>query len=297
MRMSLAPFATASDEGINFVTSWQIVREGLSQTLGEFVSDWDYMTRLHLKAELQIDLPAVRSSTHQGASAEFALVVSAGSNTTRMRGPIWCENIPSGEERLLTVDTQLSGWEIGGRLDLVTTLTVIDPDPIDELGASACGSILWRNHHRVALEGDVSQFPTESADLSQPPYSCPQAGWRLEVDTDDLDANAAGAVRLIINHTHPVMKPVLEGLDSPETTLAMHTLRWDVTRQLINLALDSPEFVERYPSFDEDTLGWTLTNVVRTHFPGESLSSLSAMRDSRRADFESMLQNATGMFG
>jgi hypothetical protein len=297
MRLAVTPFAKAADHEITFTCPWQIVHEGTARVLGDFVNEWDYMTRLHLTADLQLDMSAIRHTTHQGGSAKFAVVVSAASNATRLRGPIWSSSIAPGEKQLLKVDTEIGGFELGGRLDLLTTLVLADPDPIDKIGAPAKGAILWQHRHPVALEGDASQFPTESVDLSQPPYRRPRAGWLLEADMEDLDAVAAGAVRLLVNHSHPVMKAVLDGVDSSETALAMHTLRWDIARQLIVLALDSGEFVDRQGSFEEDTLGWTLTNIVRTHFPRETYMSLRAIRDSQPAEFESMLQDASGIFG
>lgn len=297
MRTWVIPFARATDDDIWFSTPWQIVRDGASQSLGEFISDWDCMSQLRFTAEVRLNLTSTYSNTHQGKSAQFAMVVSAASNTTRMRGPIWSADLPQDELPRLSIDTELSGYELGGRLDLLTTLILTNPDPTDAIGASVQGAILWQNRHPVALEGDATRFPTESADLSQAPYNCPRAGWRLETDADDLDAIAAATVRLLVNHSHPVMKTVLEGVDSPEATAAMRAMRWDVARQLVDVALDSDEFIERYGSFEEDTLGWTLTNVLRAHFPGETASSLRAMRHLSPAEFESKLQDAAGILG
>ncbi|WP_163689583.1 hypothetical protein [Mycolicibacterium gadium] len=280
-----------------FANGWMVVREGVSQILGEFLSDWDYMSSLHLVAEVEINTHATRNSTHQGDSARFALVVTAASSSTRLRGPVWQTTIPAVDSSTFTVDIELAGYELGGRLDLSTSLTLIEPDPTDAIGASERGAILWRSVYSVALEGDATQFPTESADLSKYPYNSPATAWRLEADTDDLDAIAAAAIRLLVNHTHPVMAAALDGVDSREVSIAIHAMRWDVTRQLINLALDNSEFIERHGSFDEDTLGWTLSNIVRTHFPDETPSSLRTMRQALPSAFEAALQNASRILG
>lgn len=297
MRASVVPFATAEEEGVRFLNRWLIVRDGVSQALGDFVSDWDYMSALHLVAELEVDAPVVHTVSHQGESARFSVVVAAASNSTRLRRPVWQTAVPPSDTTSFTMDLELPGFELGGRLDLRTSLILSEPDPVDAIGASVRGAILWQDVQPVALEGEASQFPTETVDLSGYPYNSPHTAWRLEADTDDLDAVAAAAIRLLINHTHPVMKVVLGGVDSQEATIAMHAMRWDVTRQLINLALDSPEFIERYGSFDEDTLGWTLTNVLRANFPSETPSSLHSMRHSLPGEFESRLQGVARILG
>jgi hypothetical protein len=147
------------------------------------------------------------------------------------------------------------------------------------------------------LEGDAPQFPTETADLSAAPYKLPKAAWLLEILSDDLDMAAAAAVRLIVNEVHPLIQRILDGDASADAVIALETLRWDVARQLIEMALTTPEFIERDEAFEEDSFGWLLTSVVTTHFPGESPRSLRTMREMQRSRYEAALQDAARVFG
>lgn len=297
MRLTVRPFAVASDEAVRFTTGWMVVRGDHAEVLGDSIRDWDYMTVLPLQAEIEIDVTEIRRSAHLGRKCGLTVVVSAGSSATRMRGPIWSGPVWSATRERLRIGADVAGAELGGRLDLLTQLIVSEPDPVDDLGASAPGTILWANRRSVMLQGDGPQFPTEPGDLSRPPHGLPKAAWWLDIVTDDLDVAAAAAVRMIVNQTHPVMERVLEGDASPESVLALEASRWDVARQLIDFALNSPEFFERFGAFEEDSFGRLLTNVMLMHFPGETPETLRAMRTVRRARFEAALQNAARIFG
>lgn len=297
MRLTVRPFAVASDQAVRFTMGWRLVRADQVEALGDSIRDWDYMTVLLLQAEIEIDVTEVRRSAHLGKKCSLTVVVSAGSSATRMRGPIWSGQVWSVTRERLRIGVDVAGGELGGRLDLLTRLIMSEPDPADDLGATARGTILWTNRHSVMLEGDGPQFPTEPGDLSRPPHALPKAAWWLDIVTDDLDVAAAAAVRLIVNQAHPVMSRVLDGDTSAESVLALETSRWDVARQLIEFGLDSPEFAERFGTFEEDSFGRLLTNIMLMHFPGETPETLRVMRAVRRARFEAGLQNAARILG
>lgn len=297
MRLAVRPFAVAADDSVRFTTSWHDVTGDDAELLGESIKDWDHLTVLRFRADLEVDTASVRRSAHLGAGAGLMVAVSAGSSSTRMRGPVWTAAVTSTRRERLQIEFEVAGGELGGRLDLITQLVVTEPDPVDELGARHRGAIIWRDRHSVLLEGDAAQFPTETADLSAAPYNMPRAAWLLELFTDDLDVAAAAAVRLVVNDAHPVMRKVLDGDASAEAVLALEAMRWDVARQLIETGLSAPEFVERDEAFEEDSFGWLLRSVIATHFPGESPRSLLALRNRERPRFEAALQDAARALG
>lgn len=297
MKLSVRPFALAPDETVRFLTPWQEVRGSRVEALGEAIGDWDFRTVLRLKADLEIDIAALRRTTHQGSDAAFSVIVSAFSSTTRLRCPVWSSSIASRSRQRVPVDFELAGSQLGGRLDLITQVVLSQPDARDPLSARRPGSVVWRHRQSVLLEGDAEQFPTETADFSIPPFHEPHAGWFLEVAADDLDVSAASAVRLVLNESHPLVARILDGETSSDVVLALEVLRWDVARQLIDQALTNPEFVERDESFDEDSFGWLLRNVLATHFPGETPKSVMAMREGQPARYEATLQQSARIFG
>ena len=294
--MPTTPFATAGPKAVGFEKTWQFVVDGATEDVGDFIENWDYMTELKFRSELMLDVGEILSSTHQGPSAKFAVVISAASSATRLRAPVLHVPMPPDCHEPLTLEVSLSSFDLGGKLDLLSNLVVLQPDPVNALGASLAGAIVWRDRWTVSLDGDASQFPTESTDLSQPPYQCPKAAWRLEVDIDDLDADAGQAIRLLLNQVHPAMQAELNNAQPSESSLLLKTMRWDVARQLISLALNTDEFVERSGSFEDGSLGWSLANLVSKYFPNESPTSLRAMLRSQPTDFEAQLQNSAGAF-
>ena len=297
MRLAVRPFAVASEDSVRFVTAWHEIRGERTELLGESIKDWDYLTVLTLHAELEVDVAAARRSAHLTANSGLAVVLSAASSATRLRGPVWAENVSAPKKQHLRIEVDIAGSELGGRLDLITQLVVSRPEPLDELGPTHRGAIIWRHRHSVLLEGDAPQFPTEPADLSGPPYNLPRAAWLLEIASDDLDVPAAAAVRLVVNEAHPLMRRVLDGDASPEAVQALETVRWDVARQLVDAALALPEFIERDDAFEEDSFGWLLAGVLATHFPGESPRSVRTIRDTQRARYEAALQDAARILG
>jgi hypothetical protein len=294
MRRTVPPFAVSDGDCVRFRRGWHLHRGGVSELLGDRVSEWDHQTVLRLGADLEVDAAAARRTAHQGPGAGLAVVVSAASSSTRLRGPVWHAELASHAEEHLVVEIHLAGTELGGRLDLVTQLVVSDPEPVDELGATLPGAVIWRRCDSVLLEGQAAQFPTEAADLSD---RLPKAAWLLEFFADDLDAAAAGAVRLVVNEAHPIIRRILDGERSPECDLALKVMHWDVARQLVEAALRHPDFVDRDGSFEEDSLGRLFTNVLATHFPGESPRSLRTKRERTPHEFESTLQHAARIFG
>lgn len=296
MRLAVRPFLMAPPDTVDFSISWHHSLPSGIEPLGDRIIDWDHRTVLSLQAQLEIDVPAVLLGIHSGRRTGLTVVVSAGSSTTRLRGPVWIGDVTATRSTRMAIDVAIAGKELGGRLDLLTQLVVTTPDPTDDLAPRQEGAILWSHRHSVVLEGDAAQFPTEHADLSQPPYDLPKAAWLLEILTDDLDAAAASAVRLVVNDTHPVMTRIREGDSSPHSLLAMSVVRWEVTRRLVDLALDLPEFADRDEDFEEDSLGWMLTGILAAHFPGETARSLRTMREMERALYEASLQNTTRAF-
>lgn len=297
MRLAVLPFALAAEEAVRFTNPWHDVRDGHAEVLGDAIRDWDPMTVLRLRAVIEVDVPAVLRTARLNHRTGLAVAVSAGSSSTRLRGPVWMQNIKSSSTECLDIEFDVAGAELGGRLDLMTQLVVVQPEGEDKLGASLRGTIIWRHRESVMLEGDAAQFPTETADLSGPPYDLPRAGWMLQIAPDDLDVTAAAAVRLIVNESHPLMQRVLEGDSSPEAVAAVEVMRWDVARQLIDVALSTPAFIERDEAFEEDSFGWLLFAIIGTHFPGESPRSLRNLQETDRAAFEVMLQHQSRILG
>ena len=294
MRTRAAPFSEAPPAAVRFPVPWVVRTPSGDEPLGEDVRGWDFQSILHLGAVVAVDVTTVRSACHLGPGTHLVLVVTAASSNTKMRGPVARRIVEDGAD--MSLDVLLHGHELGGRLILDTLLVATSIDRADLLSPTVEASILWRHRKASWLEGDASRFPTEVADLSGPPFFAPRALWFLDLHPEDLDAAAMGAVRLVLNEGHPVVARILAGDSSPESAAAIGTLRWDITRQLVSVALTNEEFMERAGLFEEGTLGFMLAALISSHWPGESVGALRQRLFSERARFERELQDRSGLF-
>lgn len=292
MRTNAVPFLLAPAEAVRFTVPWKLRTPSGSAPLADDVPAWDYQTTLMLSAVVEIDTDVVRAACHLGARAELQLIVLATSTNTKMRGPVAIRPAPNGPVRL---EAELVGHELGGRLLLDTMLVVSAIDGVDALSPTTVGSILWRHRKSAWLEGESARFPTEVADLGAAPFFTPAALWFLDIRSDDLDSAALGAIRLVLSDRHPVVARLLAGNQSPETAATMSVLHWDVARQLVSVALDSDEFVERDGVFDDESFGSTLAGVLTSYWPGETPRSLRQLRRTDPSRFERELQDRSGL--
>jgi hypothetical protein len=292
MRTYAAPFPVAPPDAVRFTVPWELDTPAGSAPLTDDIPVWDYQARLAVSAEVIVDTRVVRDACHLGEKSALHLVVLATSSTTRMRGPVVICPVSVGPVRL---EAELVGQELGGRLGLDTLLVVSTIDAVDALSPKMAGSILWRHRKRTWLEGESSRFPTEVADLGAAPFFTPGALWFLDIRSEDLDSAALGAVRLVLNDKHPAVARLLAGDQSEQTAATMSALRWDVARQLVSVALDSDEFVERDGVFDDETFGSILAGVLTMYWPGETASSLRQLRRTDPSTLERQLQDRSGL--
>jgi hypothetical protein len=284
----------APPDAVRFTVPWQRHTPEGPVPLTDDVPAWDYLASLALAAVVEVDSDSVREACHLGAASELRLIVTAASSTTKMRGPVAVLPVTAGP---LAVDVRVSGHELGGRLSLETLLVVTAVERIDALSPRAAGSIVWRNRKTSWLEGESARFPTEVSDLGSAPFFTPGALWYVDIQADDLDAAALGAVRLVLNEKHPAVERILAGDSSTEANATLSMLRWDVARQLVAAALESDELIQRGGEFEDETLGAMLAGVLATHWPGESARSLRQLRQTEPARFERELQDRVGLLG
>ncbi len=261
------------------------------------LSHWDYQTTLELAAPIAVDRLLVTKSCDLQSDTGLAVLVTAHSDHTRSEMPIAQIDVPMQERFDLPVQVSLSGQCLGGRLSLHSMLVVTDPRPTSELGPSMPGSIIWRAVHKTQLQGIGAQFPTDASDFSISRRLDSAAGWVLEVDTGDLESRFMAAARLTLNSSHPAIELLLQGHSSDGVAQLRRTLRWDVTRQLVLLALRFDEVV--FADFDPEatSVGGVLRNLLGNVWPGESPITVRSWWENDPAKVELRIQSYSGLVG
>jgi len=258
--------------------------------------DWDYGTVLALRRAVSVDGLRARRLTGLAHDAELDLSVQWYATTSALRGRAWRAPVPCTDGTDITIEFDLLGTDLGGTLELVTTLTLRSTTPDASPAApTRPGSILWSDRHQVVLQGDNALFPIARADFHDLPYPT-GAGWYLHID-HALDAAALGSILLLVNTHHDIVMQALEAAAAPTEAdrRVLSTLRTDVLRVLVEYALTHEDFTDdvEYPP---GTLGALLTHVLRNAYP--PVFTLDALRRERRTSpalFSSRIQDITDL--
>jgi hypothetical protein len=85
----------------------------------------------------------------------------------------------------------------------------------------------------------------------------------------DVDSLFMSAARLTLNAGNPTIKRLLDGANDEETTLLRRTLRWDVVRQMLILALSSDDVLAHDFDGSATSVAGVLRNLVSIVWPSE----------------------------
>ena len=273
MSTVIAPFATATDNLVEH-SGWVVQDTAGGSPLPVDLLHWDYQTTLTLNATISVERDALLGHCELGPDTTLAVLVEARSDRTNAHGAVARIEVPAQSRYDLAIDIKLPGHTLGGRLDLVTYLVAVHPQPLNPLGARRPGSVLWRVAQRTHLEGTGARFPTDAADFRQTRPQQSRAGWLLHIDETDPDASFMSSVRLTLNTGHARVRKLLEGNSEPDVRLLLRTMRWDVTRQLVQRALRWDEIDDGPADHDSTTLSGVLRSLLARIWPLEAPSVL-----------------------
>jgi len=290
MRLPVAPFLTPSSEMIDH-GGWHIVTTAGDEFLPSDMPHWDYQTTLDLAADVRLDRAAITESCEIEPGSGLAVLVTRHSDHTRSERLVQRFDLPKRPSVELSMRFSLRGHDLGGTLTLKSFLVVTDPKPRSEFAPSRSGSIIWRSQQKTRLQGIGSQFPTDASDFSKTRPSNADAAWELAVDLSDLDASFMAAARLTLNSGHPDIGLLLDGSEKEATKQLRRTLRWDITRQLVTMALDLDDVVGSEVDAEAVSVQGILRNTLSRVWPRESPETLQSWWRTDRSRIELGLQN------
>lgn len=267
--------------------------DGTSTDVPATVDAWDSQTHLHLKRDLRMDLAALLRHAHLPQDTALACVCEWTAASSLLSGMLCSPERLTGSTH--TLSGRIAGTDLGGTLTLRTAVIVaadtVDPRPFT---ASAAGQILIDDIVTVGLDTDDAMFPVSVCDFPGAGLD-PQARWYLQTPSDP-EINVMGGLRLYLNaaDTELVNAAVRAAAPSPTQQRLLDEMHRDVARQLVDLVLLRPDWIDALPasSAEPDSFGASLAVLLEMLFPGEPHQTLAALRTQRPGDFAARLQAA-----
>jgi hypothetical protein len=293
MRIPVVPFLTPPDNAISH-GGWFLATVNGDIPLPSDLSHWDYQTVLELAAPVSVDRRVVTNACQLEWDSGLSVLVLARSNHTKAELVAARLDVPLSDNFDLPIELRLEGRELGGRLTLETLLVSKAPKPCGALAPQHPGSILWRRTHWTNLEGVGAQFPTETIDFTATGRD-PRAGWELRIDLDDPEALFMSSARLTLNSGHPAIGKLLRGEKDEGTAQLLRTLNWDITRQMVHVALQSEDVAALETDPDALSAAGILRNLLATIWPLESVVTLKNWLIHEPNRIEVHLQNHCGL--
>jgi hypothetical protein len=293
MRVPVVPFLTPPEAAVSH-GGWFLTTTDGDIPLPNEMPHWDYQTVLEVAAPVSVDRRAVTESCQLEWESGLAVLVMARSSHTNVELVAARLDVPLSENFDLAVELILEGHQLGGRLTLETMLVSTEPRALGPLSPKHRGSILWRRVHWTDLEGVGAQFPTDTVDFAQSGRDA-RAGWELHVELGDPDSRFMSATRLTLNSGHPAIGKLLRGEKNEGTDQLLRTLNWDVTRQMVYLALQSEEVAVLDVDLDALSVTGVLRNLLGAIWPLESVVTLRQWLTSEPSRIERHVQHHCGL--
>lgn len=272
----VAPFLRVSDETVD-PGPWRLGDD--QGELADRLEYWDPDTNLLLQRQLLVDLDRLKDETHLGGGCRLDVASLWRSDRTRLRAA--GTPVPLDEHHGLvavSVALEVPGGLVGGTLE-VRTVVVRGDDDLDAPSyvARRAGAILWEDRVLVDLEGGSARFPVTVLDFSTLPGVHPDAAWALDWSPHELGQPVLGALRLLVNARNDVVvRAVTTGNEDPVAPIVSSAIRYDVARTLVYGALMSDEFRAARSSFETDSVGRMLSDLLDRYWPGVDTATLSA---------------------
>lgn len=295
MRRQVWPYRRPMASSVH-AQAWRLVIDGQSEALPDALPHWDYQTSLDLERQVEIDLDAIWQTVRLREDARVGLSVVWASSGSGLREPAGSVPLGISGTSTVLVRTQLPGDRLGGTITLRTLLTVLDPGSAgDSLAPRRAGSILWSDEVRIRLQGDAPQFPIAVVDFAKTSFP-DNATWHLDLGTQ-LEAASMGTLLLYISESKKAVVQAFKNAASPRPSdrLILSAVYADIARVMIETGLNHPDLTDD-TTYEEDTLGRTLQNLIWSMFPGRTIADLRQLREHSPNQLATQIQAAVGIF-
>jgi hypothetical protein len=270
----------------------QASAEGLAP-LPPSLPSWDYNLDVRVARTLTLDLDGIRADCGLTAGHPLAAVVTWRSTGTILRGCAIEHTLPGSGTVQIELEAVVPGSAVRGLLHVQTRVVLADAVPAaGALQPALAASVLWEDDAEVALEGVGSRFPMDLVAFADTGYAPPEAAWYFSWDPEDLHQPFMGAVRLLVNASHPRMAEMARKPSDPANAAVASMMYFDMGRTLLSGALRNDEYVAAPDQFPEGSVGATAYGLMRTFFPADTAQGLRSTMEQRPAEFDAQLQAA-----
>lgn len=243
-------------------SAWAHLVDDEWEELGAYVENWDYRTRLRLRATIEADVDAIRAAARLVDASP--LVWSIGWRATDT-GLLGTPSLIPFEDGPWTFELDIPADRAGATIVLSRRLVLRR----DRMFASAgearwAGSILWSDETTVRLTGQGAAFPTEVIDFRTLGRE-PGSSWFLDLPAA-ADVPAMGSMILLINSADTALVGAVTRtrrhteiqqnlIDAMEEGVVEELVRWALARW--------PELADAEP----DSVGSAARTLTRRVLP------------------------------
>ncbi len=276
---------------------WEYTEGAVLLELPAALPRWDYATAIVMRRRVVVDVAGTLADCQLHSSARLAATAVWRSTSTGLRGASELRPL-NLDERTVELALDIDGSVLGGVLVVRTHVVLADPGRrAGPLTPTREGAILWSDEASVLLEGEAARFPVALVDFERFPLATPGAAWYLDVRRGALDHSTLGSLCLYLNASNPqVVRATQASNDDAGVRAIVSALRYDITRGLVNVALDDDEFMRAPEAYADGTLGATLRRLLQTIAPDQTVESLHGLRERGPGEFECMLQARVRLF-
>jgi hypothetical protein len=276
--------------------AWEQLLPDSARLLPHELENWDYQSTITLARTLSVDPERVLAGCDLARESDLAILVTGHSRKTSVNLTLAVQELHEGTyDYHLQVD--VPGESMGGLLEITTLLVVVHAVPQSSLAPTRPGSIIWSDVQSCRLEGVGTQFPSEAFDFALSRRMDPKAGWRLDIDVADPEAEFLGVARLFLNSGIPAIAAMLSGSKDAKSEELARIITWDVTRQLVLIALRWDDVIGSDPDSESTAVAGVLRNVLQQVWPHESPKTLRRWLEDDAGRLEMRLQERCDLLG
>lgn len=259
---------------------------GTIPVLGDNFQDqpWDYESPVSCTFTIDADLARIlreSSLVREGmesvdAEPRLGIALTWFSTKTKLRGRSPLKRLKNGVNEL---SLEIEGSLLGGSLVITTVIALLDDVVITppRLAPKAQGTILWTSDDIfLPLEGSGSRLAMAPVNFTKSGIKPRDALWLVQL-SESLEVPVSSGVRVLVNIANPITKKMLDNPSTPEADVWQKEMETELITLMINHGIrnfDSDSDAAE-DGFDEGSLGQTISALMNSLFPKESLEDLA----------------------
>lgn len=257
---------------------------GTVPILGDNFKDqpWDYESPVSCVFTVEADLERLltesglvqRGAWQSEKPQPVGIALTWFSTKTKLRGGSPPQMLVDGRNEL---SLEIEGGLLGGSLVITVVVALVEDVVIDppRLAPKTRGTILWTSDEVVLpLEGGGARLAMAPVNFKKSGLTPKDALWLVQL-SESLEIPVSSGVRVMINTAHPITEKMLENPSTPEAIMWQKEMETDLMTLMVNHGVRHFEPGSADNDFDEGSLGQTISALIDSIFPHESLEDLA----------------------